>query len=448
MEALWSTALPLLRQHVGDRNFAAWIEPIRCRDADGEVRLEVPSRFFQSWITRHFLSTIRDTISELSGEPCVVRIVIAADSPADRRVPLPAEPAASATPMPRPPRAPKIGRLVPHYTFETFVVGAANEVAFQAAQAVSAAPGRRFNPVFLHGGVGLGKTHLINAIAHEVLRRRARLQVACLSAESFMNALITSLRQDQMNAFRDRFRQVDALILDDVQFLAGKERTQEEFFHTFNALHGSEKQIVLTSDKPPAAINGLEQRLRSRFEGGLIADIHPPTREMRLAILRAKANAGGIDLSPEVAEVLVQRSGTSVRELEGALNRVSAMAAVRGTAITPEIAAAALGPYARNRNSVSVETIQELVSKSFGVTVADLVSHRREREVSYPRQIAMYLSRTLAEASFPTIAEKFGGRDHSTVMYAVKVIETRRASEASVDQVLLGIEGELRGQSP
>jgi chromosomal replication initiator protein len=445
MEALWSAALPLLRQHVGDRNFTAWIEPIRCLDADGEVRLEVPSRFFQSWVTRHFLSTIRDTMSQLSGAPCAVRVVIATDAAGERRVALPPPPP-SAAPAPRPVRAPKIGRLVAHYTFDTFVVGAANEVAFQAAQAVSAAPGKRFNPVFLHGGVGLGKTHLVNGIAHELLQRRARMQIACLSAESFMNALITSLRQDQMNAFRDRFRQVDALILDDVQFLAGKERTQEEFFHTFNALHGKERQIVLTSDKPPAAINGLEQRLRSRFEGGLIADIHPPTREMRLAILRSKAVACGIELSPEVAEVLVQRSGISVRELEGALNRVAAMAAVRGTAITPELAGAALGPYTR-RSTVSVETIQQFVGKRFGLSVADLISHRREREVSYPRQLAMYLSRTLAEASFPTIAEKFGGRDHSTVMYAVKVIETRRAAEPPVDQILLNFEGELRGRS-
>src|SRR5262245_54204010 len=209
-----------------------------------------------------------------------------------------------------------------------------------------------------------------------------------------MNALIASLRQDQMNALRDRFRQVDALILDDVQFLAGKERTQEEFFHTFNALYGSGKQIVLTSDKAPGQIAGLEQRLRSRFEGGLIADVHPPTREMRLAILRAKASAQGIELSPEVADLLAPRSGASVRELEGTLNRVSAMAAVRGTAITLELAAAALGPYARTHNTVSVEIIQELVSKRFGVSVADLVSHRRERDISYPRQVAMYLSRT------------------------------------------------------
>ncbi|MGH7787207.1 MAG: chromosomal replication initiator protein DnaA [Candidatus Binatia bacterium] len=445
MEALWSAALPLLQQHLGERNFAAWIEPIRCEGVGGEIRLEVPSRFFQAWVTRHFLTSIRDTLSTLSGAPCAVRVIVA-DGRAPMRVaslPAPVVPPPSALRA----RAPKIGRLVSHYVFENFVVGAANEVAYQAAQAVSASPGTRFNPMFLHGGVGLGKTHLINAIAHELLSKRLRLQVACLSAESFMNALITSLRQDQMNAFRERFRQVDALILDDVQFLAGKERTQEEFFHTFNALYGAEKQIVLTSDKPPAAIAGLEQRLRSRFEGGLIADVHPPTREMRLAILFAKAGAQGIELSQEVAELLVQCSGASVRELEGALNRVAAMASVRHTAITPELAAVALGPYARARNSVSVEIIQETVSSRFGLSVADLVSHRREREVSYPRQIAMYLARTVAEASFPSIAEKFGGRDHSTVMYAVRTIETKRAADRTVDQMVSGIEGELRQRS-
>ncbi len=442
MEALWSAALPLLQQHMGARNYDAWIKPIGCQLIDGEIRLEVPSRFFQSWVTRHFLPTIRETLSELAGAPCAVRVVVADGNGQPR--PAPVAPAPADAAPARPARQARIGRLIPHYTFATFVVGATNEVAFRAAQAVSAAPGVRFNPMFLHGGVGLGKTHLITAIGHDLLRRRARAQVACVSAEAFMNSLITALRQDKMNEFRNRFRLIDALILDDVQFLAGKERTQEEFFHTFNALHDSQKQIVLTSDKPPGAIAGLEQRLRSRFEGGLIADIHPPTRDMRLAILTAKARAQGIELGDEVIELLVQRAGASVRELEGCLNRVAAMAAVRGTAITPDLALAALGPYAACAPAVSVETIQETVSHQFGVSVADLVSHRRERGVSYPRQLAMYLSRTVAAASFPLIGEKFGGRDHSTVMYAVRTIENRRAAETGVDQLLARIEGELR----
>jgi chromosomal replication initiator protein len=447
MEALWSAALPALRQHMGERNFVAWIEPIRCCVTDGEIRLEVPSRFFQSWVTRHFLPTIHDTLSGLAGAPCAVRVVVAAEGSGASR-PAPVAPAPDEPVPARLARAAKIGRLVANYTFQTFVVGASNEVAFRAAQAVSAEPGTRFNPMFLHGGVGLGKTHLINAIGHQILARRGRARIAVMSAESFMNTLITSLRQDQMNAFRERFRQVDALILDDVQFLAGKERTQEEFFHTFNALHDAQKQIVLTSDKAPGAIPGLEQKLRSRFEGGLIADVHPPTREMRLAILQAKARAQQVELSEAVIDLMVQRGGSSVRELEGALNRAAAMAAVRGTAITVELALSALSPYARAPQSVSIETVQAMVSHRFGVSIADLVSHRREREVSYPRQIAMYLSRMVAEASFPTIAEKFGGRDHSTVMYAVRRIETQRAKDLGTDQLLIGFEGELRERRP
>jgi chromosomal replication initiator protein len=441
MEALWSAALPLLRQQLGERNFSAWIEPIHCRGSGEEIRLEVPSRFFQHWVTRHFLAYIRDTLAQLSGVNPQVRLVVTSNGEAAPRTPNP--PASLEAPAPRATRTPRIGRIVPHYTFETFVVGAANEVAFKAARAIAEAPGRRFNPVFLHGGVGLGKTHLINAVAHHLLRPSTRLRVACLSAESFMNSLIGSLRQDQMNAFRERFRQVDALILDDVQFLAGKERTQEEFFHTFNALYGAEKQIVLTSDKRPAAISGLERRLRSRFEGGLIADIHPPTRELRQAILRAKAGRLAMDLSDEVVEELVKRSGPSVRELEGALNRVLASAAVRETAITRELVEAALGPLMR-ASAVSIEAVQEAVGGRFDVSVADLVSHRRTRQVSFPRQVAMYLSRTVAEASLTAIGEKFGGRDHTSVMYAVKAIESRRGKDVQVDQILAGIEGQLR----
>ena len=443
MEALWSAALPLLRQQLGERNFSAWIEPIHCRGSAAEIRLEVPSPFFQQWVMRHFLPGIRDTLAQLSGNSPQVRLVVASDGDAAPRKQKAAEPSQAA--VPRPARSPRIGRIVPHYTFETFIVGAANEVAFKAARAIAEAPGRRFNPVFLHGGVGLGKTHLINAVAHHLLRPSSRLRVACLSAETFMNSLIGSLRQDQMNAFRDRFRLVDALILDDVQFLAGKERTQEEFFHTFNALYGAEKQIVLTSDKRPAAISGLEQRLRSRFEGGLIADIHPPTRELRQAILRAKAGRLAVDLSDEVVEALVRRSGPSVRELEGALNRVLAIAAVRETAITPDLVEAALGPLMRAASSnVSIEVVQEVVGSRFNLSVAELVSHRRTRQVSFPRQVAMYLSRTVAEASLTTIGEKFGGRDHTTVMYAVKAIESRRGKDVQVDQILAGIEGQLR----
>lgn len=441
MEAFWSEALSLLREKVGERNYSVWIEPIRCRTEADVFRLEVPSRFFQDWITRHFLPTINEVLSELAGRPCEVRTVVKAVEARSERITAPAPPR---PPHSARPRGPTIGQLVPQYTFRSFVVGEANEVAFKAAQAVSAAPGRRFNPVFLHGGVGLGKTHLINAVGHELLRRWPRIRIACLPAESFMNDLINALRQDQMGSFRGRFRKIDALILDDVQFLAGKERTQEEFFHTFNELYGCARQIVLTSDKPPSAISNLEARLRSRFEGGLIADIHPPTREMRLAIARAKAAAHEVELTPEVADYLVRRTGPSVRELEGALTRLIATAAVRGEPITLRIAEETLGPLLPRPQLVSIEEIQQAVSLHFGLAPADLLSQRRDRRVALPRQIAMYLSRTVAEASFPSIAQKFGGRDHSTVMHAVKVIELRRNEDAIFSRSITQIEGQLR----
>jgi chromosomal replication initiator protein len=334
--------------------------------------------------------------------------------------------------------------LVPNYTFESFVVGASNEVAYQAALAVAESPGSRFNPMFLWGGVGLGKTHLVNALAHGLLARPPRCRIACLPAEAFMNTLIAALRQDQMGAFRDRFRDLDVLILDDVQFLAGKERTQEEFFHTFNALHASGRQIVLTSDKPPHAIAELEQRLRSRFEGGLIADIHPPTPPMRLAILMRKAAAQDVDLPAEVATLIAQRSGPSVRELEGALTRVLATAVLRGAPLTTALVETLLSPVTPVAGLLSVEAIQARVSQHFRVSVTELKSHSRDRSVTFARQIAMYLSRTLAEVSFPSIAEKFGGRDHSTVMHAVRMVEYKRAHDPGTGQLLMMLENELR----
>ncbi|MBI1817925.1 MAG: chromosomal replication initiator protein DnaA [Deltaproteobacteria bacterium] len=446
MEELWSAALPLLRQQVGERNFVTWIEPIRCTSDREGVCLEVPNRFFQEWITRHFLATIRNTLAAVAGDARAVRAVVSSTwaAPVPPALPpLPARRERATTAA----RVPKIGQLVAHYTFKTFVVGDANQVAYQAAVSVAEQPGRRFNPLFLHGGVGLGKTHLANALAHEMLVHNPRQRLACLSAESFMNSLITSLRQDQMAQFRDRFRHVDALILDDVQFLAGKERTQEEFFHTFNTLYGNGKQIVLTSDKPPAAIAGLEQRLKSRFEGGLIADVHPPTLAMRVAILQQKAAALFCALPDEVAWVLARTGGPSVRELEGALNRLIATATLRGLPISAELAQQASRPFAERPTPASIEAVQEAVGQHFNVSLADLKSHRRERSLAHARQVAMYLCRVVADASFPAIAEKFGGRDHSTVMHAVRVVEQRRAADPALGDAILMLESALRNRA-
>jgi len=436
MVAEWNQALPRLRERVGERNFTAWIEPIRCVRVPEGLRLEVGSRFILDWVSGNFLDAIRGTLRE---EGCELPLVLVVGDGRHGSVTKPrvaAEALVDTSPVARLPRKPQIGHLVPEYTFESFVVGESNARTFRAVQAIAEQPGRRFNPLFVWGGVGLGKTHLVHALANDLLRRPARRRVGCIAAETFMNAMIGSLKQDHMAAFRDRFRALDVLILDDVQFLAGKERTQEEFFHTFNALYEANKQVVLTSDKPPHEIHQLEQRLRSRFEGGLIADIRPPTAEMRLAIVRKKAALHALELSDETALVIVARSGSSVRELEGALNRVMAISDLEGQPMTPVLAAEVLGSTAVAAGIVTVEDIQAMVCQHFGVSVSDLTSHSRERRLVMPRQIAMYLSRTIADASYPAIAEKFGGRDHTTVMHAVRAIEEKRQQDQAADELV------------
>lgn len=440
MAVEWLAVLPQLREQVGERNFATWIAPIHCSRDEQGFCLEVESRFFQEWVTRHFLPCIRRALDAHTGSACQVRVVVA-PSAAPSAPPLRQEEPRRHTSGTR---TPKIGRLVPEYTFDAFVVGEANEMAYAAARAVAELPGRRFNPFFVWGGVGLGKTHLVNALAHDLLARPPRRRMACLAAEAFMNNLISSLRQDQMAAFRDRFRDVDVLILDDIEFLAGKERTQEEFFHTFNALYAAGKQVVLTSDKPPHAIAELEQRLRSRFEGGLIADIHPPTHAMRVVIVRQKAAAQGIDLDADVAAILAQRSGPSVRELEGALTRVLATAALGGVPLSRDMVERVLAPVTPTASIISVDSVLETVAQHFRLSVGDLRSHRRSRSVAFPRQVAMYLARTLTSVSFPSIADAFGGRDHTTVIYAVRAVELRRNQDPSTDTLLTTLEGELR----
>lgn len=445
MEAVWQTALPKIREQVGERNYATWIEPIRCSVDNEGLCLGVANQFFQEWVTRHYLGTIRAVLCQCTTDVPPVRVVVGIGQPEAPDV-APAELVRS-RPRLRVKRTPRIGCLVPEYTFKAFVVGPTNEVAYRAARAVTSGTGRRFNPLFLWGGVGLGKTHLTSAIAHEALAQQDPLRVGYLSAESFTNNLISSIRNDQMVAFRDRFRDLDVFILDDIEFLAGKERTQEELFHTFNTLYTAGKQVVLTSDKPPSVINGLERRLRSRFEGGLIVDIQPPTREMRLAILRSKAEVQGVEIPDDVAALIVDRSGTSVRELEGALTRVLAWTSLRKAPLDAATVIQVLAPIARvPAPPVSLEAILDGVSRHFGVTIAELKSHQRARALAMPRQVAMYLSRTMAAASFPTIANKFGGRDHSTVIYAVRTVERRRVADPALGVLLGALEQEIRSQ--
>ncbi len=330
-------------------------------------------------------------------------------------------------------------------TFAEFVVGTGNQFAHAAALAVANQPGEKYNPLFIYGGVGLGKTHLATAIGHHLWATGARARkILFMPAEVFMNELISSLRRDRMGEFKEKFRRVDALILDDVQFLAGRERTQEEFFHTFNSLHSERHQIVLTSDKVPRDIAGLEERLRNRFESGLIADIAPPDLETRVAIVQKKAALENLPLSPEVALYIAQNVSSNVRELEGCLTRLGALASMSKTAITPEFARQALRDLIRAHDvKPDIESIQRTVSDFFHIRLTELKSKKRTQHIAFCRQVAMYLCRKLTESSFPAIGEAFG-RDHSTVIHAYNLIARRISNDSAFRFSIEKVERELK----
>lgn len=419
MDKLWDEALTQLSEKLGKQNFETWIKPIRMCGREGSaVSLEVPNKFFRDWLLEHFLSQIQETLSQLARQS--IRISIAVnqhlqpvakiEKRAEREKQKPA----------------RLNNLLPKYNFENFVVGASNQFAHAASLAVANQPGEHYNPLFIYGGVGLGKTHLINAIGHRIVETRPGLKVFYLSSESFMNELIASLRRDRMDEFKSRFRNIDVLILDDVQFIAGKERTQEEFFHTFNSLYESHKQIVTTSDRFPKEIPELEDRLRNRFEWGLIADIQPPDMETRVAILQKKAELEGVVLPHEVAIFLASHIDSNVRELEGSLTRLGAFASLTKAPITVELAKEVLQNTLKGaQREVTIENIQKTICDYFNIKMGDLKAKRRTKNIAVPRQVAMYLCRKYTSTSFPAIGYKFGGRDHSTVIHASKTIEKR-----------------------
>jgi len=437
MDELWEAALKQLREQVGRQNFETWLKPIRARPKDPDhLSLEVPNKFFRDWVVDHFLTQIQETLNGLSHHDVKISVVVnqqlsARSGPQSR----------DARESHRPPR---VSNLLPKYTFENFVVGASNQFAHAASLAVANQPGEHYNPLFIYGGVGLGKTHLVNAIGHRIVERRPALKVFYLSSESFMNELIASLRKDKMDEFKAKFRTIDALILDDVQFLAGKERTQEEFFHTFNSLHESHKQIVITSDKFPKEIPELEDRLRNRFEWGLIADIQPPDMETRVAILEKKAETEGVMLPHEVAIFLASQIDSNVRELEGSLTRLGAFASLTKAAITIELAQEVLHNILRGaRREVTIESIQKTICDYFNIKPADLKAKRRTKNIALPRQVAMYLSRKYTSTSFPAIGYKFGGRDHSTVIHASKTIEKKIKEDPHMQETIEKLERTL-----
>jgi chromosomal replication initiator protein len=408
---LWQVAVRRIEGQLSKPSLESFVKvmrPISLRD--DTFTFAVPSRFAKEWVESRYLDLIRGALRAIVGRDLTITLSIADP---------PHIPQAISRPLTAPRTIDGLA-LSPKFSFDTFVVGTGNRFAHAAARAVAEAPARAYNPLFIYGGVGLGKTHLLQAIGHHVLSLETPYHVVYVSGEKFTNELINSIRDDRMPDFRNKYRTVDVLLIDDIQFLAGKERTQEEFFHTFNTLHESGRQIIITSDKPPREIPTLEERLRSRFGWGLITDIQPPDLETRIAILRKKAELDGIHIPDEVAEFIAERIQTNIRELEGALVRVVAYATLTRTAITRPLAEEVLRellPPAPSRH-ITIHAIQRIVSEHFDIRVEEMRAKRRTKAVAFPRQIAMYLARELTDASLPHIGNEFGGRDHTTVMHA------------------------------
>jgi chromosomal replication initiator protein len=427
MNGIWQKAADRIRETLGQVSFETWIGPLSFVAMDnGTATIEAPNRFFRDWVSDRYLDLLRHSLSAEVGAPVDIKLTygkyigshgnnVSKPSNANTLKARTTATNAAAAPADTPRRELHPG-LAPRYTFSEFVVGSSNQFAHAAAQAVANQPGEKYNPLFIYGGVGLGKTHLATAIGHHLWASgNQKRKVLFMPAEVFMNELISSLRRDKMGEFKDKFRRVDALILDDVQFLAGRERTQEEFFHTFNSLHNDRHQIVLTSDKVPRDISGLEDRLRNRFESGLIADIAPPDLETRVAIIQKKAALDHLPLPAEVALYIAQNVSANVRELEGCLTRLSALASMSKSAITTEFARQALRDLIRTHEvKPDIDSIQKTVADFFHIRLADLKSEKRTQHIAFCRQGAMYLCRKMTDSSFPAIGEAFG-RDHSTV---------------------------------
>ena len=440
MPELWSAAVAEIKEQIGKQNFETWIKPISfVSRSKTEVVLDVPNKFFRDWLTEHYLEQMEAVLSTLAKND--IKVVFGINERLDGQAGV--EKTLKKDDKPRE-KGPSNNNLVARYTFQNFVVGASNQFAHAACMAVANQPGEHYNPLFIYGGVGLGKTHLVNAIGHHAVAQRPGLKVVYLSSESFMNELIASLRRDKMDEFKKKFRNVEILILDDVQFIAGKERTQEEFFHTFNSLYESHKQIVITSDKFPKEIPGIEDRLRNRFEWGLIADIQPPDMETRVAILQKKAEEEGVKLPQDVALFLASHIDSNVRELEGSLTRLGAFASLTKAAITVDLAKDVLRNTLKNaQREITVENIQKTICEYFNVKIGDLKAKRRTQNIALPRQVAMYLCRKHTETSFPAIGDKFGGRDHSTVIHASKTIERKIKEDPHMQTTIEKLERNL-----
>lgn len=450
MTDIWTEALQGLQPRLGSETYDLWLRPLNVTAIEGNrVRLRAPSTFMKEWFENHYRDAILDEIETRTAQRFEIEIQVdpTTTSPPEpvQQDELPFVEPAPAITVAEPP----IG-LAERYRFETFIKGASNELAASAATAVADEPGHRFNPLLLYGGVGLGKTHLLHAVGHELYRRRPHHRIVYLSAERFMNEFISAVRYNQFDEFRRRYREdCDALLIDDIQFIAGRDRTMDEFFHVFNALYEAGKQIMITSDRMPSEMQGMEERITSRLNWGLVADVKAPDLETRVAILRQKAENENIAISKDATLRLASLVQSNVRELEGALLRVATFANLKGVPISDAFIDGVLGVSPRPSTSVpiSIEAIQKAVAQQFAVRISDLKGTRRHKGIARPRMIAMFLARELTEASFPEIGLRFGGKDHSTVINACKRIAALSAADPELAATLDNLRTSLRSSN-
>ncbi len=446
---IWDSVLSAIEKRVNHESFTTWFKPISFLGNDHKtIRLRVPDRVFEDWILNNYREVLEESLEEadLAGRLVLFEVISNSEMQEGRSIPKfnlngagePRTQSASATRVSTHQSysgAPAVASVQVQsqepselpinqkYSFETFVVGSCNQFAHAAAQAVADAPSKTYNPLYIYGGVGLGKTHLMCAIGHRVKEQNRHLRLCYISAEKFMNELINAIRYDQTETFREKYRSIDVLLIDDIQFMAGKERTQEEFFHTFNALYEGQKQIVISSDCPPREIPTLEERLHSRFEWGLIADIQPPDLETKIAILRKKAESERLYLPDDVALFIASKIKSNIRELEGSLIRLTALSSLKGEPINTTLAQEALKNLVEvDERAITIEAIQKTVADYYNLRVADLKSKSNARDITVPRQVAMYLCKTLTKASLPEIGREFGGKHHTTVLHSINKI--------------------------
>jgi chromosomal replication initiator protein len=431
--SIWDQILGRIEAKVGRHSFHTWFKPTSLLTDDGQrLSVRVPNLLFTEWLPKHYSVVLTEALQDV-GRPDAELIFVPEEARSSGTATVVALPAA-------PPEETSVTTPVglnPRYTFETFIVGPSNQFAHAACRAVAEAPSRSYNPLFIYGGVGLGKTHLMHAIGHYVLQHHDPLKLTYISSERFMNEMINAVRYDRILDFRERYRTVDVLLVDDIQFVSGKEGTQTEFFHTFNALHDAQKQIVISSDRPPHEIPALEERLRSRFEWGLIADIQPPDIETKVAILKKKAETEGVPLPDGVAMYMASRIKSNIRELEGSLIRLIAYASLQGRPLSLELAHEVLrNVIEHDERAITIEQIQKFVAEYYQLKLTELKSRNNSKSVAMPRQVAMYLCKSLTHASLPEIGRSFGGKHHSTVIHSIKKVEDLRKKNGDFNSLI------------